>query len=99
MEVGKVKAPDSHSLSPPHAGDPCPQPQQLTAQLLANCTPMTVLDYFEGSGAGFGIIIVVLCCLPLGLPLQFLTHLLFYQRKHGKGASWYLTPLSPVCPQ
>ncbi|XP_021263300.1 dual oxidase 2 [Numida meleagris] len=46
-------------------GDPCPQPQQLTAQLLANCTPMTVLDYFEGSGAGFGIIIVVLCCLPL----------------------------------
>ncbi|NXV17470.1 DUOX2 oxidase, partial [Cepphus grylle] len=46
-------------------GDPCPQPQQLTAQQLAKCTPMTVLDYFEGSGAGFGIIIVVLCCLPL----------------------------------
>ncbi|XP_057889128.1 dual oxidase 2 [Melospiza georgiana] len=46
-------------------GDPCPQPQQLTAQLLANCTPMMVLDYFAGSGAGFGIIIVVLCCLPL----------------------------------
>ncbi|NWU46707.1 DUOX2 oxidase, partial [Dromas ardeola] len=46
-------------------GDPCPQPQQLTAQQLANCTPMTVLDYFEGSGAGFGIIIVFLCCLPL----------------------------------
>uniref|UniRef100_A0A8C9F197 NAD(P)H oxidase (H2O2-forming) n=1 Tax=Pavo cristatus TaxID=9049 RepID=A0A8C9F197_PAVCR len=46
-------------------GDPCPQPQQLTAQLLANCTPMTVLDYFEGSGAGFAIIIIVLCCLPL----------------------------------
>ncbi|NXG07616.1 DUOX2 oxidase, partial [Sakesphorus luctuosus] len=46
-------------------GDPCPQPQQLTAQHLANCTPMVVLDYFAGSGAGFGIIIVVLCCLPL----------------------------------
>ncbi|XP_010190709.1 PREDICTED: dual oxidase 1-like, partial [Mesitornis unicolor] len=46
-------------------GDPCPQPQQLTAQHLANCTPMTMLDYFEGSGAGFGIIIIVLCCLPL----------------------------------
>ncbi|XP_061205838.1 dual oxidase 2 isoform X4 [Neopsephotus bourkii] len=46
-------------------GDPCPQPQQLTAQHLANCTPMMVLDYFKGSGAGFGIIIVVLCCLPL----------------------------------
>uniref|UniRef100_A0A669PIF0 NAD(P)H oxidase (H2O2-forming) n=1 Tax=Phasianus colchicus TaxID=9054 RepID=A0A669PIF0_PHACC len=66
-------------------GDPCPQPQQLTTQLLANCTPMTMLDYFEGSGAGFGIIIIVLCCLPLGLPLQFFTHLLFYQRKHRKG--------------
>uniref|UniRef100_A0A8C3JAC6 NAD(P)H oxidase (H2O2-forming) n=1 Tax=Calidris pygmaea TaxID=425635 RepID=A0A8C3JAC6_9CHAR len=49
----------------PHAGDPCPQPQQLIHEQLANCTPMTVLDYFEGSGAGFGIIIVVLCCLPL----------------------------------
>ncbi|NWV18318.1 DUOX2 oxidase, partial [Origma solitaria] len=46
-------------------GDPCPQPQQLTAQHLANCTPMMVLDYFAGSSAGFGIIIVVLCCLPL----------------------------------
>ncbi|NXK37312.1 DUOX2 oxidase, partial [Piprites chloris] len=46
-------------------GDPCPQPQQLTAQHLASCTPMVVLDYFAGSGAGFGIIIVVLCCLPL----------------------------------
>ncbi|NXA53234.1 DUOX2 oxidase, partial [Nothocercus julius] len=46
-------------------GDPCPQPQQLTTQNLTNCTPMIVLDYFEGSGAGFGIIIVVLCCLPL----------------------------------
>uniref|UniRef100_A0A674GYG4 NAD(P)H oxidase (H2O2-forming) n=1 Tax=Taeniopygia guttata TaxID=59729 RepID=A0A674GYG4_TAEGU len=47
------------------AGDPCPQPQQLTAQHLASCTPMMVLDYFSGSGTGFGIIIVVLCCLPL----------------------------------
>uniref|UniRef100_A0A8C3BF07 NAD(P)H oxidase (H2O2-forming) n=1 Tax=Cairina moschata TaxID=8855 RepID=A0A8C3BF07_CAIMO len=62
-------------------GDPCPQPQQLTAELLANCTPMTVLDYFEGSGAGFGIIIVILFCLPLGLPPHFFTHLLSYWRK------------------
>ncbi|NWX91519.1 DUOX2 oxidase, partial [Nothoprocta pentlandii] len=46
-------------------GDPCPQPWQLTAQNLTNCTRITVLDYFEGSGAGFGIIIIVLCCLPL----------------------------------
>lgn len=56
----------------PLAGDPCPQPQQLTAQHLASCVPMMVLDYFAGSGAGFGIIIVVLCCLPLGLSLCFL---------------------------
>ncbi|NWQ59700.1 DUOX2 oxidase, partial [Neopipo cinnamomea] len=46
-------------------GDPCPQSQQLMAQHLASCTPMVVLDYFAGSAAGFGIIIVVLCCLPL----------------------------------
>ncbi|XP_061855522.1 dual oxidase 2 isoform X2 [Colius striatus] len=45
--------------------DPCPQPQQLTAQHLANCTSMMVLDYFKGSSVGFGIIIIVLCCLPL----------------------------------
>lgn len=47
---------------------------------------MTVLDYFEGSGAGFGIIIVVLCCLPLGLLLPFFTHLLFHQTE-GLSAS------------
>ncbi|NXX37946.1 DUOX2 oxidase, partial [Tricholaema leucomelas] len=46
-------------------GDPCPQPQQLTAQHLASCTPLMVLDYFAGSGTGFGLIIVLLCCLPL----------------------------------
>uniref|UniRef100_A0A674JTR4 NAD(P)H oxidase (H2O2-forming) n=1 Tax=Terrapene triunguis TaxID=2587831 RepID=A0A674JTR4_9SAUR len=45
--------------------DPCPQPQQLTVERLANCAPMTVLDYFEGSGAGFGLILVALCCFPL----------------------------------
>lgn len=28
--------------------------------------PLTVMDYFEGSGPGFGITIVALCCLPLG---------------------------------
>ncbi|XP_054024899.1 dual oxidase 2 [Dryobates pubescens] len=46
-------------------GDPCPQPQQLAAQHLANCTPLVVLDYFAGSGPGFGLTIVLLCCLPL----------------------------------
>jgi len=52
---------------------------------------MVVLDYFEGSGAGFGIIIVVLCCLPLGLLLHFFTHLFFHRRKglsaHGPSIS------------
>uniref|UniRef100_A0A8D2QIZ1 NAD(P)H oxidase (H2O2-forming) n=1 Tax=Zonotrichia albicollis TaxID=44394 RepID=A0A8D2QIZ1_ZONAL len=66
-------------------GDPCPQPQQLTAQLLANCTPMMVLDYFAGSGAGFGIIIVVLCCLPLGLS-SFLCSLPPAMEWHGPKA-------------
>ncbi|XP_054858275.1 dual oxidase 2 [Eublepharis macularius] len=46
-------------------GDPCSQYQQLTTQLLPPCIPLTVLDYFKGSGAGFGILIVALCCFPL----------------------------------
>ncbi|MEJ1278669.1 dual oxidase 2 [Cricetulus griseus] len=46
-------------------GAPCPQPQQLTTEGLPQCVPLTVIDYFEGSGAGYGIVIVVLCCLPL----------------------------------
>ncbi|XP_059558495.1 dual oxidase 2 isoform X1 [Myotis daubentonii] len=48
-----------------HEGAPCPQPKQLTIEDLANCVSMTVTDYFEGSGPGFGITIVALCCLPL----------------------------------
>ncbi|XP_032273503.1 dual oxidase 2 isoform X2 [Phoca vitulina] len=48
-----------------HAGAPCPQPRQLTTQGLPSCVPLTMLDYFEGSGPGFGITIVALCCLPL----------------------------------
>ncbi|XP_008060853.1 dual oxidase 2 [Carlito syrichta] len=48
-----------------HEGAPCPQPQQLTTEGLPPCVPLTVLDFFEGSGAGFGITIVALCCLPL----------------------------------
>ncbi|KYO21449.1 dual oxidase 2 [Alligator mississippiensis] len=46
-------------------GAPCHQTEQLIAERLTSCTPLVVLDYFEGSGAGFGIIIVILCCLPL----------------------------------
>uniref|UniRef100_H0X7P0 NAD(P)H oxidase (H2O2-forming) n=1 Tax=Otolemur garnettii TaxID=30611 RepID=H0X7P0_OTOGA len=48
-----------------HEGAPCPQPQQLTTEGLPPCVPLTVLDFFEGSGPGFGITIVALCCLPL----------------------------------
>uniref|UniRef100_A0A452SIP8 NAD(P)H oxidase (H2O2-forming) n=1 Tax=Ursus americanus TaxID=9643 RepID=A0A452SIP8_URSAM len=48
-----------------HEGAPCPQPRQLTTQGLPSCVPLTVMDYFEGSGPGFGITIVALCCLPL----------------------------------
>ncbi|XP_036761294.2 dual oxidase 2 isoform X5 [Manis pentadactyla] len=48
-----------------HEGAPCPQPQQLTAKGLPPCVLLTESDYFEGSGPGFGITIVVLCCLPL----------------------------------
>ncbi|XP_037690014.1 dual oxidase 2 [Choloepus didactylus] len=44
---------------------PCPQPQQLTTEDLPPCVPLTVSDYFEGSGPGFGITVVALCCLPL----------------------------------
>ncbi|KAG8505332.1 Dual oxidase 2, partial [Galemys pyrenaicus] len=46
-------------------GAPCPQPQQLTMDGLPPCAPLTVIDYFEGSGPGFGVSIVALCCLPL----------------------------------
>uniref|UniRef100_A0A8C3RPS0 NAD(P)H oxidase (H2O2-forming) n=1 Tax=Chelydra serpentina TaxID=8475 RepID=A0A8C3RPS0_CHESE len=53
------------SLCLPVDRDHCLQPQQLTTEQLAKCTPMTVLDYFEGSGAGFGLILVALCCFPL----------------------------------
>ncbi|XP_077620493.1 dual oxidase 2 [Crocuta crocuta] len=48
-----------------HDGAPCPQPRQLTTEGLPRCVPLTVTDYFEGSGPGFGITIVALCCLPL----------------------------------
>ncbi|XP_030043766.1 dual oxidase 1 isoform X2 [Microcaecilia unicolor] len=46
-------------------GDPCPQPEQITEEVLANCTPLVVTDYFQGSAAGFGILIAAICCFPL----------------------------------
>nr|XP_033776119.1 dual oxidase 1-like [Geotrypetes seraphini] len=46
-------------------GDPCPQPDQITAEHLLNCTPLVVTNYFEGSEIGFGILLLTLCSLPL----------------------------------
>ncbi|KAM5235525.1 dual oxidase 2-like [Ctenodactylus gundi] len=48
-----------------HAGAPCPQPRQLTTEGLPRCVPVTVIDFFKGSGAGYGLVIIALCCLPL----------------------------------
>uniref|UniRef100_A0A8C6XMV9 NAD(P)H oxidase (H2O2-forming) n=1 Tax=Naja naja TaxID=35670 RepID=A0A8C6XMV9_NAJNA len=44
---------------------PCPQPRQMDLKGLPPCKQMTVIDYFKGSAAGFGILIAALCCLPL----------------------------------
>ncbi|KAM4675956.1 dual oxidase 1-like [Discoglossus pictus] len=46
------------------AGDPCPQPLQLKSEHLEKCVPLTVIDYFEGSGTGFGVTIFAICLLP-----------------------------------
>ncbi|XP_055518481.1 dual oxidase 1 [Leucoraja erinacea] len=46
-------------------GDRCQQPKQLNVNDLEPCTGPITTNYFEGSGAPFGIIIVLLCCLPL----------------------------------
>ncbi|XP_034350163.1 dual oxidase 1 [Arvicanthis niloticus] len=47
------------------AGDPCPQPSQLSTEGLPACAPLFIRDYFEGSGFGFGLTIGTLCCFPL----------------------------------
>ncbi|XP_062998433.1 dual oxidase 2 [Elgaria multicarinata webbii] len=46
-------------------GHPCPPAPQETGEELPSCVGLTVLDYFQGSAAGFGILITALCCLPL----------------------------------
>ncbi|XP_038639988.1 dual oxidase 2-like [Scyliorhinus canicula] len=46
-------------------GDPCVQPKQLDDTDLEPCVKVSTMHYFEGSGAGFGILIVALCCFPL----------------------------------
>ncbi|MEJ1278672.1 hypothetical protein NN561_009594 [Cricetulus griseus] len=47
------------------AGDPCPQPNQLSTKGLPACVPLFIRDYFKGSGFGFGLTIGTLCCFPL----------------------------------
>nr|XP_016852928.1 PREDICTED: dual oxidase 2 [Anolis carolinensis] len=44
---------------------PCHLPWPVNREQLPVCVQLTILDYFEGSGAGFGILIVALCCFPL----------------------------------
>ncbi|XP_072409163.1 dual oxidase 1-like isoform X1 [Chiloscyllium punctatum] len=46
-------------------GDPCAQPRQLTESDLEPCVKVSTTYYFDGSGAGFGILVVALCCFPL----------------------------------
>ncbi|XP_058854806.1 dual oxidase 2-like isoform X1 [Acipenser ruthenus] len=60
-------------------GDPCPQPRQLTVEVLHPCTNVTTFDYFEGSQVGFGFVLAVLLCFPLGSFL--VAYLVAYFRK------------------
>ncbi|XP_063305234.1 dual oxidase 1-like [Pelobates fuscus] len=46
-------------------GDPCPQPEQISAGKLAPCVPLTVTDYFAGSITGYSLLILILCSFPL----------------------------------
>ncbi|KAH0619921.1 hypothetical protein JD844_014359 [Phrynosoma platyrhinos] len=46
---------------------PCLLPWPVNKQQLPPCVRLTILDYFKGSGAGFGILITALCCLPLDI--------------------------------
>lgn len=58
-----VLNPDSLSLT----GDPCPQPQKITASMLYPCCNATSVSYFDsGSKAGFGIFVIALFFFPVG---------------------------------
>lgn len=48
-------------------GDPCPQPQPLTASDLQPCTKATSMSYFgKSSKAGYGIVVIILFFFPVG---------------------------------
>uniref|UniRef100_A0A4W3IDZ9 NAD(P)H oxidase (H2O2-forming) n=1 Tax=Callorhinchus milii TaxID=7868 RepID=A0A4W3IDZ9_CALMI len=67
-----------------NTGDPCQQPKQLTVADFEPCTKAISLNYFEGSGAPFGIIIVILCCLPLVCLIPAFIVALYRKRKFKK---------------
>lgn len=57
--------PTTDSLLP--TGDPCPQPQPVTASMLFPCTKATSMSFFDsGSKAGFGIFVIALFFFPVG---------------------------------
>uniref|UniRef100_A0A8C5P907 NAD(P)H oxidase (H2O2-forming) n=1 Tax=Leptobrachium leishanense TaxID=445787 RepID=A0A8C5P907_9ANUR len=47
------------------SGDPCPQPEQISAVKLVPCAPLVVTNYFEGSITGYSVLLLVLCSFPL----------------------------------
>ncbi|XP_069758774.1 dual oxidase 2-like isoform X2 [Narcine bancroftii] len=53
--------------------DPCVQRKQLTDSDMEPCVKVSTLHYFDGSGAGFGILIAALCCFPLAALLLAFT--------------------------
>ncbi|XP_036432005.1 dual oxidase 2 [Colossoma macropomum] len=47
-------------------GDPCPQPQPVTASDLQPCTNATSMSYFDTSSkAGYGIVVIILFFFPV----------------------------------
>ncbi|KAJ7311206.1 hypothetical protein JRQ81_006817 [Phrynocephalus forsythii] len=46
-------------------GEGCPPLVPVNPQELPPCVSLTILDYFAGSAAGFGVLIAALCCFPL----------------------------------
>uniref|UniRef100_UPI00398F1C9E dual oxidase 2-like isoform X2 n=1 Tax=Pristiophorus japonicus TaxID=55135 RepID=UPI00398F1C9E len=65
-------------------GDPCPQPNQLNDGNMEPCKNFTTMHYFQGSGAGFGILIVALCCFPLAALLMAFSVSLIRKREKSK---------------
>ncbi|XP_067829735.1 dual oxidase 2-like [Heptranchias perlo] len=65
-------------------GDPCPQPKQLNESDMEPCIKLRTMHYFQGSGAGFGILIVALCCFPLAALLLAFTISIIRKKEKNK---------------